>query len=189
MNYKINKKGSYTALIGLMLLVLVATIAFTSIGKSESIKGKTIVKVAGDVKRTFERAQFLLDKTASAVIAKATIDAYNNSIPKTCSVLDDYMSAVQTRFSLALANLETDTGINCLVSNPESIFSATNFGVTLACSQSAYTANASADVRYFAQVDDTFTLNKTVTVDSSAGCTVTVKDTHSGLVDTTITAS
>ena len=176
-----NQKGSYTALIGLMVLILVASVSFTALGKSESIKGKTLIKIAGDVKRTYNKTQFLLDASASAPIAERTIQAYKDSLKQDCLIEKDYRKVVSNKFTQIIELINKETSISCSFSIRGEVASGQNFPIDLSCSRTAFGEASSID--YSATTSGSFVLNKTVKVDGKDGCKVTVTDTPSGLVE------
>ncbi len=177
-----NSKGSYTALIALMVFILVVASSFTAITKTDSVKGQITLKVAGDVKRTFDKTRFLLDKTSSNVIAEKVIENFRTT--RNCDAIGlDLTAIVQKKFDELELFIKNETGVSCDSIINGVVASDSEFEVKMVCDKTV--SRSAGETTYSAKTQGVFPLKKQIQLNAghASGCEVIVVDVHSNLVD------
>jgi len=169
-----NRKAAYSGSIALIAVVILVSVSFNSSAVLQAEAGQRQAKTIIDVKRDWQMARYLLDKSASDAVADAASD---------CGYASDDVDRILTTYfndTLKDAGLQHCTAENSDASgnNPDNI----TITVDIQCSKTAegtkvqYKKNG-IEFRKRAYYDNT-----------GSGCLVDVKDRDSGLceVDTII---
>lgn len=183
-----NWRGSYTAMVGLMVILLMVSMTFFMTTTAGSQKNFIVIKEAGDLKRTFNNARHLVDRSVSYAMAEHILDGFR--LDDSCVAGGDFGPIVAEYMTALSIDLERETGFDCLMTTPAHIYDNNRFNVRMVCSR---VSSKGVQGFYSVSTADSFSLAKNVTADinvfaSPLTCSVTVSDVDSGLIEVTDSA-
>jgi hypothetical protein len=178
-----NSKGTYTALFGLIVLILMVSMVFFSATTAGSQKTLMVVKEAGDLKRVFNNTRLVVDKAVSYAMTQSVLEDFR--LNDACRTNQNMAATVnQVLFAVAL-DIKRESGFDCQASVPAIINDNQEFSVSLVCSRLSVKGDKGV---YSVSTQDSFNLTKNVVVDTNIfayprDCNVTVFDVNSGLLE------
>ncbi len=174
-----NRKGFFTAIISLIIMVLIVTMLSVQQNASKQIRAEYYQRAIFELKTGTQSTQYLLDKSASDAIADS-VDNENCTLSET-----DYTKTIEKYFNGETGIIERTKeffGIECeeiIVPNPVDI---SDFQFDLKCYRDIPSG-------FRAEYTTTIQLSKEATV-TAVGippvCKVQVKDLQSGTCDALI---
>ncbi|RLG70660.1 MAG: hypothetical protein DRO04_01430 [Candidatus Iainarchaeum archaeon] len=173
---EIMQKGTYTALISLLALVLL--IGFLSLSSLEKPQYFGVVTMkAADLKATMQQIQLSFDKALTQALVKSVKENFaNNSACKLPKNVDSYIMAY---FSDILNDIKAKEKVICSYSLENSFENSKPLYVSLSCS---YAATKAQKFWFNINSENEFELRKEVLLENTAkGCKITVSDAHSGI--------
>lgn len=184
-NNFLNSKGTYSALIGLMLFVLITSVAFIVIANVNSYDLAIIPSKSMEVRKEADNLRLVLDKAAGQAMAEQTVTAFES---RECSsdpiLISDYSDSINSKFSELTSYISARTGLQCSAGVLPSVTDNSRFSVTLKCLFED--AEAGKRIQGYEHVN-VFELQKDVDISftgtSPIQMTVNVIDADSGLLD------
>jgi hypothetical protein len=178
-----NSRGSYTALFGLAVLVLMVSMTFFMTTTASSQKSFIIVKEAGDLKRVFNNARHLFDQAASYALAEQVLEDFREE--EGCRSTADFAPTLNRYAESIALDLKKETGFDCRFFLPAHIYDGDVFSVRLVCSRT--TSKGVRELRLVSTADS-FTLGKDVNASlnlsvSPRACDVNVFDLHANRLE------
>lgn len=173
------QRGTFTALVGLILFIIIISITYTMLADVDVQKSFGTVKTAGEVKRTFNKMRYLADKAAAQAMADFALDNFEKL--GVCQEDWDYSSKINEYLDSIRREIKTDTGIDCSFAPVSQVSDNTPFDLRLTCSISVAKGGL---FWYNIFTSDSFSLHKDVTATfDGLVCSVGVQDMQSGLTD------
>ena len=175
-----NRKGAFTALVGLMVLTLIVSATYFTLTSIQLQESPSLLRQAGDLKRTFNKARFVVDEEAAQAMADFVVDSAG------CTAAHDYTQAINERLNdEVLPSLEDELGVDCSVLSltPAAITTQTEFTVKLQCSSNA---EKNGELISGVSTVSDFNLQKNIATQLvGAICEARVTDMHTGLEQAT----
>jgi hypothetical protein len=175
-----NTKGAFTALVGLMVLTLIVSATYFTLTSIQLQESPSLLRQAGDLKRTFNKARFMVDEEAAQAMADYVVASAG------CTAAHDYTQTINQRITDdVLPSLKSELGADCsLVSlTPLPVMNQTEFNVKLQC---ASNAEKNGELVSGVSTVSDFNLQKNVVTQLvGATCEARVTDMHTGLEQAT----
>ena len=189
-----NHKGSYSAYIGVIALIALSVMAYTTLSAMESGNALSTIRGTGQVREQWTIARIALDKAFSDSLAdKAYSEITSPNCPGAQLATYNYAD-LSPYFSAFLTRLSLNSGINCEISGTPSVAKAgLNFDLTNASLKCSLKIKGKSDTEFTSKIEYTFpmSLKKNVLFTQmtggapavNTGCNVKVTDRDSGIIE------